>query len=94
MVSVSTLIGADLVQLTGDRDKDLGALQGEGLRWDLAIDTCCYRPEQAASLSAALLGRCERLIFISTISVYRDFSLPGMDESAPLHPIPAGEMPS
>lgn len=84
----------DLVQLTGDRDKDLGALQGEGLRWDLAIDTCCYRPEQAASLSAALLGRCERLIFISTISVYRDFSLPGMDESAPLHPIPAGEMPS
>jgi len=84
----------DLLQLTGDRDKSLSALQGTGLQWDLVIDTCCYRPEQAASLSAALFGRCERLIFISTISVYRDFSLPGMDESAPLHAIPAGEMPS
>lgn len=83
----------DLVQLHGDRDRDLGALYGEGLHWDLVIDTCCYRPEQAASLSAALLGRCERLIFISTISVYRDFARPGMDESAPLHEIPQGTMP-
>ena len=69
----------ELVQLIGDRNGDLGALQGEGRQWDLVIDTCCYRPEQAASLSAALLGRCERLIFISTISVYRDFAQPGMD---------------
>ncbi len=84
----------DLVQLTGDRDKSLSALQGAGLQWDLVIDTCCYRPEQAASLSAALLGRCARLIFISTISVYRDFSMPGMNESAPLHAIPEGEMPT
>ncbi|MCF5907820.1 NAD-dependent epimerase/dehydratase family protein [Aeromonas veronii] len=84
----------DLVQLTGDRDKSLSALQGAGLQWDLVIDTCGYRPEQAASLSAALLGRCARLIFISTISVYRDFSMPGMNESAPLHPIPEGEMPT
>ncbi|MFQ2193758.1 NAD-dependent epimerase/dehydratase family protein [Aeromonas jandaei] len=83
----------ELVQFTGDRNGDLGALQGEGRQWDLAIDTCCYRPEQAASLSAALLGRCERLIFISTISVYRDFAQPGMDESAPLHVIGAGEQP-
>lgn len=83
----------ELVQLTGDRNGDLGALQGEGRQWDLAIDTCCYRPEQAASLSAALLGRCERLIFISTISVYRDFAQPGMDESAPLHATGAGDQP-
>lgn len=83
----------ELVQLIGDRNGDLGAPQGEGLQWDLVIDTCCYRPEQAASLSAALLGRCERLIFISTISVYRDFAQPGMDESAPLHVIGAGEQP-
>ena len=83
----------ELVQLIGDRNGDLGALQGEGRQWDLVIDTCCYRPEQAASLSAALLGRCERLIFISTISVYRDFAQPGMDESAPLHVIGAGELP-
>jgi 2'-hydroxyisoflavone reductase len=84
----------DLVQLTGDRDKDLNVLHGEGPGWDLVIDTCCYRPEQAASLSAALLGRCERLIFISTISVYRDFAQRGMDESAPLHETEAGETPT
>lgn len=84
----------DLVQLTGDRDKDLNVLHGEGPGWDLVIDTCCYRPEQAASLSAALLGRCERLIFISTISVYRDFAQRGMDESAPLHETGAEETPT
>lgn len=84
----------ELTLLRGDRDQDLSALQGEGLHWDLVIDTCCYRPEQAASLSATLLGRCERLIFISTISVYRDFAHQGMDESAPLHQIAAGEMPA
>ncbi|MFM1712780.1 NAD-dependent epimerase/dehydratase family protein [Aeromonas salmonicida] len=84
----------DLVQLYGDRDKDLSPLQSQGLRWDLVIDTCCYRPEQAVSLSAALLGRCERLIFISTISVYRDFAQRGMDESAPLHEIAEGELPT
>lgn len=83
----------ELTALRGDRNQDLSALLGEGLHWDLVIDTCCYRPEQAASLSAALLGRCERLIFISTISVYRDFARPGMDESAPLHRIAEGEMP-
>ncbi len=67
---------------------------GEGLHWDLAIDTCCYDPAQAASLSTALLGRCERLIFISTISVYRDFARPEMDESAPLHEVAPGESAS
>uniref|UniRef100_UPI00338E2B52 NAD-dependent epimerase/dehydratase family protein n=1 Tax=Aeromonas caviae TaxID=648 RepID=UPI00338E2B52 len=75
----------ELTQLHGDRDGDLAPLRGEGRHWDLVIDTCCYRPEQAEGLSDALLGRCDRLIFISTISVYRDFSQPGMDESAPLH---------
>ncbi|WP_421186831.1 NAD-dependent epimerase/dehydratase family protein [Aeromonas enteropelogenes] len=84
----------DLVQLTGDRDRDLSALQGNGLYWDLVIDTCCYHPEQAARLSAALLGHCERLIFISTISVYRDFAQPEMDESAPLHEISEDEFPT
>ncbi len=77
----------------GDRDQELTPLHRYQGSWDLAIDTCCYRPEQAASLSAALLGRCERLIFISTISVYRDFAQPGQDESAPLHEIAEGEMP-
>ena len=43
---------------------------------------------------AALLGRCERLIFISTISVYRDFARPEMDESAPLHEVALGESAS
>ncbi|MFM5207847.1 MULTISPECIES: NAD-dependent epimerase/dehydratase family protein [Aeromonas] len=83
----------ELTQLQGDRDQDLTPLHRYQGSWDLAIDTCCYRPEQAASLSAALLGRCERLIFISTISVYRDFAQPGQDESAPLHAIAEGEMP-
>ena len=84
----------ELTQLQGDRDQSLDPLLGEGLHWDLTIDTCCYDPSQAASLSTALLGRCERLIFISTISVYRDFARPEMDESAPLHQVAPGESAS
>ena len=43
----------ELTQLQGDRDQSLDPLLGEGLHWDLTIDTCCYDPAQAASLSTA-----------------------------------------
>ena len=85
----------ELVSPQGDRDNDLGALRGEGLHWDLAIDTCCYRPEQAASLSTRPGGalRAPHLhLHHQRLSRLRPAR---MDESAPLHEVaPTGQPPA
>lgn len=76
--------GADLFpeasHIIGDRNTDLGLLTGE---WDALVDVSAYKPGEVASLAEALEGRIGRALFISTISVYRDFSLPGITEESP-----------
>lgn len=69
----------------GDRDGGLDAL-GDG-RWDAVVDTCGYVPRVVAASAAALDGRVDRYVFVSSISVYAeptgDPAL-GPDESAPV----------
>jgi 2'-hydroxyisoflavone reductase len=65
--------GADLFpeaeHLGGDRDGDLRAL--EGGRWDAAVDTSGYHPDQVAASSALLAAAgVEHLSFVSTCNVY------------------------
>jgi 2'-hydroxyisoflavone reductase len=73
--------------LVGDRDGDLAALAGR--RWDAVIDCCGYRPEQVRAAARLLAGAVELYVFISTISVYADFSS-GPGEDSPLtSPAPA-----
>jgi 2'-hydroxyisoflavone reductase len=67
----------------GDRGGDLHALD-DGSTWDAAIDVTGYRPGDVAASSRLLAERVERLIFISTVSVYADASRPGVVEDAPL----------
>jgi nucleoside-diphosphate-sugar epimerase len=74
-------------RLVGDRDGDLGALHGR--RWDAVIDTCGYVP-RVVRASAEVLSGSGRYCFVSSISVYADFSLPPNEESA-LAPI--GDQP-
>ncbi len=69
-------------RLYGDRDGNLAALAGR--RWDAVIDTCGYVPRVVRDSARLLAEGVERYTFISTISVYRDPSAPGLDESAPL----------
>ncbi len=72
----------DLEKLRGDRDGDLAALQGR--TWDAVIDTSGYLP-RLVDMSAELLANAVgQYVFISTISVYRDYSIVGMDETAPV----------
>lgn len=52
--------------------------------WDAVLDTCGYHPEQIAASNAALRGRVGRYAFVSTISVYRDFSRPDLNEESPV----------
>jgi 2'-hydroxyisoflavone reductase len=69
-------------KLRGDRDGDLRALE-EGT-WDAVVDTCGYVPRVVGQSAALLADRVEHYTFISSISVYADFSQPGITEDAPV----------
>jgi 2'-hydroxyisoflavone reductase len=72
----------DLEKLQGDRNGDLKSLEGRA--FDAVIDTSGYFPRQVRD-SAALLGKSARqYVFVSSISVYRDLSKPGVDETGPV----------
>lgn len=73
----------EVEHLQGDRStNDLAALQGR--QWDAVIDTNGYAPGKVRTSARLLSSAVRHYTFISTISVYADFSTPGMDESAPL----------
>ncbi|MDQ2717568.1 MAG: NAD-dependent epimerase/dehydratase family protein [Chloroflexota bacterium] len=73
---------SDVEQLRGDRDGDMTAL--EGRHWDAAIDTSGYVPRVVGASARLLANSVNHYTFISSISVYADFSTVGMDESAPV----------
>jgi 2'-hydroxyisoflavone reductase len=68
----------DVEKLIADREGDLGLLAGR--TFDAVIDTCGYRPETVSHSVNTLRGSVGRYIFISTVSVYGDFSEIGINE--------------
>ncbi len=70
----------EVERLIGDRDGGLAAL--ENRKWDAVIDTSGYLPRSVRA-SAAALASSGRYCFVSTISVYADFSVPA-DEDSPV----------
>jgi 2'-hydroxyisoflavone reductase len=69
-------------KLRGDRDGEIMPLIGRS--WDAVIDTCGYVP-RIVQLSAEVLAEdVEHYTFISSMSVYSDFSQEGIDESSPV----------
>ncbi|HKV06662.1 MAG TPA: NAD-dependent epimerase/dehydratase family protein, partial [Thermoanaerobaculia bacterium] len=77
-------------KLRGDRGRDLAALDGR--RWDAVIDVNAYLPRQVRATAERLRNAVDRYVFISTISVYRDLSVPGTIEESPLEePVPGDE---
>jgi 2'-hydroxyisoflavone reductase len=77
---------AGVDHLTGDRDGDLGALEGE--TWDAVVDPSGYVPRVVRQSAELLAGAVGHYVFVSSISAYRDFAQPGLDES-----YPTGELP-
>jgi len=71
---------ATVEKLRGNRDGELGVLAGQ--QWDAVIDTCGYVPRLVHDSATALANQVEHYTFISTISVYPDYSQAGLDESA------------
>ncbi|MFN8483641.1 MAG: NAD-dependent epimerase/dehydratase family protein [Anaerolineae bacterium] len=72
----------DIEKLRGDRDGGLAALAGR--EWDAVIDTCGYVPRIVGAAAEALADHVGRYVFISTISVYADFSGDGPREESPV----------
>jgi|SRR5579862_630303 2'-hydroxyisoflavone reductase len=71
----------EVEHLTGDRDGDLGALAGRD--WDGVVDTSCYVPRLARASGELLLDAVGRYVFVSSVSVYADFSS-RLHESSPV----------
>src|SRR5687768_13173014 len=66
----------------GDRNSDLAKLQGR--RWDAVVDTCGYLPRTVRASAEILSHSVDRYVFISSLSVYADVSICGIDETAPV----------
>ena len=80
----------DLEQVRGDRargDGDGGFAPLRGRRFDAVIDTAAYLPEHARAAAAFFAPRADHFTFVSSISVVKDMSEVGLDETAALnHP--------
>ena len=76
----------DLTHLRGDRDPKTGdglrALTGR--QWDAVIDTSGYVPRLVRASAELLAPNVTQYVFISTISVYADFTKIGIVETDPL----------
>jgi 2'-hydroxyisoflavone reductase len=71
----------EVEKLHGDRQHDLSAL--EGRTWDAVLDPSGYVPHIVRSSAEALADSAGHYLFISSVSVYDDFSAP-LDESSTL----------
>ncbi len=78
----------EVERLQGDRDGDLDALRGGS--WDGVVDTSGYVPRIVRQSAELLRDRVGRYVFVSSISVYDDFSSPATETS----PVAALEDPA
>jgi len=69
-------------KLRADRENDLSLLSGR--TFDAVVDTCGYHPETVYKSLKVLAGSVGTYVFISTASVYGDFSAIGISEDHPL----------
>ncbi len=69
----------EVERIVGDRKEGLDALAGR--KWDAVVDTCGYLPRDVRA-SVEVLAASSVYCFISSISVYADFSVPTHEESS------------
>jgi 2'-hydroxyisoflavone reductase len=80
----------DLPKLQGDRFDDLVALEtGE---WDVCIDNSGYIPRTVAASAGLLRDRVKQYIFVSSISVFKDFTIKGLNENSAVGTLTAEEI--
>jgi 2'-hydroxyisoflavone reductase len=69
---------AGIEQLLGDRDGQVDSLKGRD--WDVVIDNSGYKPSQVKLTAELLKDHVQKYVFISSIAVYADFKVAGIDE--------------
>ena len=69
----------EVEKLRGDRDGGLDALRGR--RWDAVVDTSGYLPRVVRASAELLADSIGMYVFISSMSVYADFSQPNNENS-------------
>jgi 2'-hydroxyisoflavone reductase len=62
----------EVERIKGDRKTDIELLKGR--KWDAVIDTCGYVPSVVKISAEALKDSVGRYVFISSVSVYSDFT--------------------
>ena len=72
----------DVETLIGDRNGQVDAIKGRD--WDVVIDDSGYLPAQVKLTTGLLKDRVQHYIFVSSISAYADYSVPGIDEDHPV----------
>jgi 2'-hydroxyisoflavone reductase len=75
-------------KLRGDRGGDLSALAGR--EWDAVIDVAAYFPADARRSARALRDSVSTYVFVSSVSVYADQSVPQHEGSA-VHELEPGD---
>ncbi len=74
---------SELETIKGDRNTD-DIKKLKGRKFDVVIDTSAYFPRSVNTAMSVLKENINQYLLVSTISVYKDWSKPEMDESAPL----------
>lgn len=77
-------------QLTGDRDSELEELKGR--KWDAAIDVSGFIPRTVDKSSKLLANFVKHYTFISSASIYKDFSKVGLNEQDETKQLPINEI--
>ncbi len=76
--------GVERLRGNRDPDKDDGLTALKGRSWDAVIDTSGYYPRMVRTSARMLADVVQQYVFISSMSVYSDNSIVGMDESGPI----------
>jgi 2'-hydroxyisoflavone reductase len=69
----------DLEKIKGDRDGGLDGLKGRS--WQAVVDNSGYVPRHVQDSASLLANNTERYLYISTVSVYADFSSDNTENS-------------
>lgn len=70
----------DLETIKGDRNNGLDGLRGRS--WDAVIDNSGYVPRHVQDSARLLADNTNRYLYISTVSVYADFSIDNTESSS------------
>ncbi len=78
----NTHLFPEVEKLVGDRDNDIEALKGR--EWDVVLDNHPSIPRWVRMTAELLKDSVRQYVFVSSLSVYSDNSIIGMDENGPV----------